>query len=109
MSISVEANMRIPGLTVCLDHQLAQVYGNNSASRFTKLASEAPAIPKAGDPLDVTVGNGMISSCTVTRADWSEDRSIFIVSCRYSKTRITADEYHALLNDSDWTHKLLGA
>jgi hypothetical protein len=106
MSIAVEVNMKIPGLTVRSADQPVKVI-NNSAVRFTRLI-DVPAIPEPGASLEVLVGAAKFG-CTVTRAEWHEERAIFIVSCHYSKTRISPDDYRALINDGDWTQKLLGA
>jgi len=105
MSITVEANMRIPGLTVRSPDQPVRVI-NNSSIRFTKLI-EVPAIPKPGDSLDVTISSGFTCDCTVTRVEWHDDRDLFVVSCNYAKRSISPDEYNALSNDSDWTMKQL--
>jgi hypothetical protein len=66
-----------------------------------------PAIPKPGAPLVLTTSAGQTFESTVTRADWSEDRSLFIVSCSYAKRSISADEYGALVNDAEWKMKQL--
>jgi hypothetical protein len=103
MSIEVEANMRIPGLTLRAPNEADKV---NSYVRFTKLI-KVPTIPKPGDPLILTTSTGQTFESTVTRADWSEDRSLFIVSCNYAKRSISADEYGALVNDAEWKMKQL--
>ncbi len=105
MPIEVEANLRIPGLTVRTPHEPDRVI-NNSSVRFTTLI-QVPAIPKAGTPLLLTTSDGRTLESTVTRADWSDDRSIFVVSCTYSKRSIPLEEYNALVNDSAWTMKQL--
>jgi hypothetical protein len=105
MSIEVEANLRIPGLTVRSPTEVDKVI-NNSSVRFTTLI-QVPSIPKPGTPLLLTTSNGYTLESTVTRADWSEDRSLFIVSCTYAKRSISFDEYNALVNDGGWTMKQL--
>jgi hypothetical protein len=105
MSIEVEVNMRIPGLTLRAPNEADKVI-NNSYVRFTKLI-KVPAIPKPGDPLSLTTSTGQTFESTVTRSDWSEDRSLFIVSCNYAKRSISADEYGALVNDAEWKMKQL--
>ena len=106
MSIAVEVNMKIPGLTIRSADRPVKVI-NNSAVRFARLI-DVPAIPKPGASLQVPVG-GVKFGCTVTRAEWHEEREIFIVSCHFSKPRISPDDYHALINNADWTQKQLGA
>ena len=105
MSIDVEVNMRIPGLTLKSPNEADKVI-NNSYVRFTKLI-QVPSIPKPGDPLSLTTSAGQTFESTVTRSDWSEDRSLFIVSCNYAKRSISADEYGALVNDAEWKMKQL--
>ena len=75
--------------------------------RFTRLA-QVPAIPKAGEPLQLPARvAGDAIECVVTRSDWSEDKAMFIVSCNYSKKSIAAADYEALVADTDWTQKPL--
>jgi hypothetical protein len=105
MSIEVEVNMKIPRVTVRSPDQPAKII-DNSYVRFTKVI-KVPAIPKAGASLQLTTGSGEPFECTVTRADWNEERARFIVSCSYSKRSISAGEYDALVNDADWTMKQL--
>jgi hypothetical protein len=105
MSIDVEVNMRIPGLTLKSPNEADKVI-NNSYVRFTKMI-QVPAIPKAGTPLSLSTSAGHQFESTVTRADWSEDRSLFIVSCNYAKRSISPDEYDALVNDAEWKMKQL--
>ena len=106
MGIAVEVNLKIPGLTIRSADQPVKVI-NNSAVRFARMI-DVPAIPKPGALLEVPVGAGKFG-CTVTRAEWHEERAIFIVSCHFSKARISPDDYHALINNADWTQKVLGA
>ena len=107
MSIAVEVNLKIPGLTIRSADQPVRVI-NNSAVRFARLI-DVPAIPKPGALLEVPVSAGVKFGCTVTRAEWHEEREIFIVSCQFAKPRITPDDYNALINNADWTQKVLGA
>jgi hypothetical protein len=107
MAIAVEVNLKIPGLTIRSADQPVKVI-NNSAVRFARLI-DVPAIPKPGASLQVPVSADVEFGCTVTRAEWHEERAIFIVSCRFSKPRITPDDYNALINNAEWTQKLLGA
>ena len=107
MSIAVEVNLKIPGLTIRSIDQPVRVI-NNSAVRFARMI-EVPVIPKPGALLEVPVGASLKFGCTVTRAEWHEERAIFIISCQFSKARISPDDYHALINNADWTQKVLGA
>jgi hypothetical protein len=105
MPITVEANLRIPSLTIRSPNQPSRVV-NNGSVRFLKIV-HVPIVPKVGSPLDVTVAPDIVLPCTVTRVEWNDGRGIFIVSCGYAKKRITPDEYESLINDSEWTvHQL---
>jgi hypothetical protein len=104
--IDVEINLRIPRLTIRSASAPDKVI-DNSVVRFTRLA-QVPAIPKAGEPLQLAARvEGDAIDCVVTRADWSEEKELFIVSCNYSKKSIAAADYEALVNDADWTMKPL--
>jgi hypothetical protein len=105
MSIDVEVNMRIPGLTLKSPNEADKVI-NNSYVRFTKMI-QVPSIPKPGTPLSLSTSAGHQFESTVTRADWSEDRELFIVSCNYAKRSISPAEYDALVNDAEWKMKQL--
>jgi hypothetical protein len=43
----------------------------------------------------------------VVRSDWHQEKNMFLVACRYSKRSISAAEYHALIDSSDWQVKAL--
>ena len=74
---------------------------DHSSVRFKKLVV-VPAIPKPGDSLQLTAGSGGMFESTVQRADWHEERELFVVACQYSRKSITADDYNALDSDPDW-------
>jgi len=105
MPIDVEANMKIPRLTIRAANQPDKVI-DNSTVRFIKRI-QVPAIPKPGSPLTLTASGGQTYESTVTRADWHEEKAMFVVSVSYAKRSISADDYHALVNDPDWTMKPL--
>src|ERR1700687_2846325 len=105
MSIEVEVNLRIPRVTVMSVNQVAQIIDNSSV-RFTKLIKVA-TIPKAGASLQLTTSSGETCQCAVTSADWNEEKALFVLSCSNSKRSISADEYGALVNDSDWKMRQL--
>jgi hypothetical protein len=106
MACTVEINMRIPSLTLKTRDQPDQVI-NNADVRFAKLI-DVPAVPKAGETLEVTVRPDVVLQCTVTRADWEEERAIFVVACQGRGKKTAASEnYLALLNDPDWRRKQL--
>lgn len=99
MPIIVEANLRIPSLSVT-DEKGTKVI-NNQAVRFHKMI-EVAAIPKADETLDLSTSDGTALPCRVTRSDWEEDRQLFIVFCKYSIPRITSQVFTALNTDTEW-------
>jgi hypothetical protein len=104
--IDVEINLRIPRLTIRSASEPDKVI-DNSIVRFTRTA-QVPAIPKPGESLHLAARvAGDTIECVVTRADWSEDKERFIVSCAYAKKSIAAADYEALVQDADWTMKPL--
>jgi hypothetical protein len=105
MAMEVEVNMKIPTLTVRSATEPDKRI-DNSPVRFTKLV-QVPAIPKPGTTLQLSTIHGDPFECQVTRADWHEERALFIVSCKYAKRSISADEYNALVNDPEWKMKPL--
>lgn len=105
MSIEVEVNMKIPRVTIRSVNQDDKVI-DNSAVRFTKYI-RVPAIPKPGTSLQLTTHDREPFACTVTRADWHQERELFVVSCTYAKRSMSVDEYDALVGDSDWKSRPL--
>jgi len=100
MSKKVEISLRIPNMKVrALDEHGYPI--DHSSVRFRKVAL-VPAIPKPGDPLQLTTASGKVLQSTVVRADWHEERELFVVACQYSTRSISADEYAALVNDPEW-------
>ena len=103
--IQLEVNLKIPRVTLRPADGPVQVI-DNSAIRYTKLI-HVPAVPKAGQVLQVAAGPFQTFDCSVTRADWNDERELFIVSCSYAKRSMSAEEYDALINDADWKSKPL--
>jgi len=104
-SIEVEVNLRIPRMKVpSLDEKGYPI--DNSLIRFTKMIT-VPAIPKPGEMLQLTKSDGSTFDCEVTRADWHDDRALFILGCKYAKRSISPEECSALLNDAEWQVKPL--
>jgi hypothetical protein len=79
---------------------------DHSSMRFRKVL-EVPKIPKADETLDLSTQSGRIVQAKVVRADWNEDRGLFVLSCQYVNRSITAEEYGALASDPDWQLKHL--
>ena|SRR3712207_4821513 len=105
-SQTVEMNMRVPSLTIRTEGQEPR-RGDNNCGRFLKQL-ELPSIPKPGTTLEMTIGSDIRFPVTVTRADWSEDKNMFVVSCTHSNKSIPLASYEALMaDDSGWTMKPL--
>ena len=105
MSITVEANLKIPRVK----NPIKDEHGypvDSGAVRFRKPV-EVQAIPKSDDALQLETASGTILECTVTRADWDQDRELFVVSCSYAKRSMPPDEYTALVTDPSWVVKPL--
>lgn len=100
MSKDVEVSLRIPNMKVrALDEHGYPI--DHSAVRFRKLVS-VPAIPKPGEPLQLTTASGRMLQATVVRADWNDAKGLFVVACQYANRSIGAEEYDALIRDPDW-------
>ena len=105
MPIEVEVHLTIPSLTVRSPGKPDQRI-DNSAIRFTKRIT-VEALSQPGDWVQLSTRSGEPFECTVTRSDWHEEKHMFVVSCRYARRSITADEQTALLTDPDWATKQL--
>src|SRR5579862_5194287 len=97
MPIEIEVSLKIPTLT------LKNVGENdrridNSDVRFRKRMMVS-AVPKRGDQLDVTVDGEPPFPSRVTRADWDEEKMLFVVACAFSRRAIMTREYTGLLSD----------
>lgn len=105
MAREVEVRLRVPNMKVrALDENGYPI--DYSSMRFRKVI-EVPAIPKPADVLDLTTSSGRTLQAKVVRADWNEDRGMFVLSCQYANRSITAEEYGALAADPDWVLKHL--
>ena len=104
MPIEVDVNLKIPRVTIKSASQPDQVI-DNSGVRFITLIS-VPTIPKPGAVLQLTIGSAPCD-CTVTRADWNEERARFVLSCSYAKRSMSAAESEALVGDAAWTQRPL--
>ena len=103
--MDVEVSLRIPNMKVrALDEHGYPI--DNSSVRFKKRLT-VPSLPKPGESLQLTTHSGSPFEAKVVRADWSEDRSLFVVSCQFANRSIQSDEYAALVNDPDWQMKPL--
>ena len=105
MSREVEVSLRVPNMKVrALDENGYPI--DHASVRFKKRIT-VPAIPKPDDMLELTTRSGKPFAARVVRADWNEDRALFILSCQYGNRTISAEEYAALADDPDWELKPL--
>ena len=105
MAMEVEVSLRIPNMKVrALDENGYPI--DNSSVRFKKRVN-VPAIPKPGDVLTLTTRSGKPFASKVVRADWNEERGMFVLSCQYGNRSISADEYRDMVDDPDWEMKPL--
>jgi len=101
----VEVRLRVPNMKVrALDEKGYPI--DHSSMRFRKVI-QVPKIPKAEETLDLSTSSGRVLQARVVRADWNEDRGLFVLSCQYVNRSITAEEYGALATDSEWQLKHL--
>ena len=106
MAQSVEISLRIPSLRVRREGTEAMETINNSDVRFCKHI-EIESIPKPGAVLTMATSANGSFECEVIRSDWHHDKNMFVISCRYSKRSVSAADYHALMNSSDWSVRAL--
>ena len=103
--MDVEVSLRIPNMKVrTLDENGYPI--DHSSVRFKKRVT-VPAIPKPGESLQLATRSGRTLAATVTRADWEEERGLFVVSCQVANRSISTDEHGALMSDPDWQMKPL--
>jgi hypothetical protein len=103
--MDVEVSLRIPNMKVrALDENGYPI--DHSGVRFKKMLT-VPAMPKPGESLELTTQAGKPFEAKVVRADWEEERGLFVVSCQYANRSITSEEHAALISDPDWQMKPL--
>lgn len=99
MAQQVELNLRIPNMKVrTLDEHGYPL--DHSTIRFKKVM-EVPSIPKPGEILHVSAADRTFQA-TVVRADWSEDRGMFVVACQYANRSLSAEDHAAVTGDPEW-------
>jgi hypothetical protein len=105
MAKPVEVRLRVPNMKVrVLDENGYPI--DHSSMRFRKVI-EVPQIPKPDETLELTTSSGRNLQAKVVRADWNEDRGLFVLSCQYANRSITPEEYGALASDPEWQLKHL--
>lgn len=105
MPIAIEVNLRVPDISVPAVNDAPARRITNSDMRFWK-AIDVPALPKVDDDLELSTGT-YVFHAIVKRLDWHEDKSCFVVTCRYARKSMDAKEYESLSSDPDWTMKSL--
>src|SRR3954454_22796875 len=81
MAKQVEVRLRVPNMKVrVLDENGYPI--DHSSMRFRKVLN-VPKIPKPDETLDLSTQSGRIVQAKVVRADWNEDRGLFVLSCQY--------------------------
>ena len=107
MVMDVEIELRIPSLTVGKDDG-SNARIDNSLIRF-KTVIQVAAFPPAGSTIQLSAGSDLVFACTIARADWHEDKQLFVLACKYPKQRMLLQEYETLLNDPRWQRTQLPA
>lgn len=100
MSITVEANLKIPSITVKRADEPVRRIDNGSVRFIKRIAVEA--VPKSGDKLSLSAGPGGPFDATVTRVDWNDGKDMFVVSCTYDRRSMTPADYDSLVADPTW-------
>ena len=100
ITIAVDANLKIPNLTVHPVDAPARRVNNHSVRWIKHMTVEA--IPKPGDTVRLSTRRGPPFDATVTRVEWNTTKNLFVVSCNYAKRSITSDDHEALVVDPDW-------
>lgn len=106
MAQTVEISLRIPSLRIRREGKEDPETIANSDVRFSKQIV-VETIPKTGTILTMGVSSGETFDCEVVRSEWHHDKNMFVIACRYSKRSITAADYQALIDSSDWLVRAL--
>lgn len=101
MAQTVEISLRIPSLRIRREGKDEPETINNNDVRFCKHV-ELETIPKPGAVLPMAISSGETFECDVVQSNWHDDKNLFVIACRYSKRSVSAAEYQALMNSSDW-------
>jgi hypothetical protein len=107
MVMDVEIELRIPALTVKKEDGSAGRIDNTHV-RFKKVI-RVPAFPPQGSTIQLTAGSDLAFECTIARADWHEEKQLFVLACKYPKQRMFPHEYEMLINDPEWQRMELPA
>lgn len=107
MAMDVEIELRIPTFTLNKEDGTSGRVDNTHV-RFRKVI-QVPAFPPPGSAIQLTAGSDLSFECTVGRADWHEEKQLFVLACKYPRQRIFPAEYESLLNDPAWRRTELPA
>jgi len=100
MSISVDANLKIPSLKAKSSDEPNTRIDNRNLRLIKRI--DVDAVPKPGDILQLSTRSGAPFDSTVTRVEWDEGKDRFVVSCTFARRSITPDEHERLRTDPDW-------
>jgi hypothetical protein len=103
--VELEVNLRIPNSKTRIRNDAGYPIDHTSV-RFIKRIT-VPSIPKTGTITFLATASGPTLRAEVAGTEWSEQRSVLILYCRYSDRSISVDETAALVADSDWIMKPL--
>lgn len=104
-SVPVDISLRIPAVKDAQKNEAGYPI-NNADVRFVK-GMELDALPAVGDRLTLTARPDHTFSATVVRVDWSDEKNMFTVACRYSERAIPREQYLALTSDTEWAMRSL--
>ncbi len=100
MPITVDANLKIPNLTVHPGDAPARLVNYRSVRWVKRMTVET--LPKPGDTVRLSTRRGPAFDGRVTRVEWNMVKELFVVSCTYAKRSITGADHDALVVDPDW-------
>jgi len=106
MSQVVEISLRLPSLRMRLTEAAELTPVDNKDIRFTKRI-ELASIPKPGETLTMSAGEGEPFPCEVVQANWHHEKNIFVVACRYGRRSVSPGDYRAIANAADWSSRPL--
>ena len=106
MVMDVEIELRIPTLTVKKDDGSTGRI-DNSLVRLKKVI-QVPSFPPLGSTIELSAGPGLAFQCTIARADWHEQKQLFVLACKYPR-RLLPHEYELFLADPTWQRTELPA
>ena len=103
--MEIEVKLQIPAIKDPLKDAAGWPI-HNADVRFSKRVTVS-TLPKPGDTLDLKVQPDHLIQATVVRADWHEEKEMFVVTCKYAGRSISRPDYVALMADHEWTMRRL--